>query len=60
MDLHIRKYFALYDFAAENVTDFENVTNLAREISKLFKNLINEEFWLIQTDLLQIQKYAIF
>lgn len=32
----------------EHVTDFENVTNLAREISKLFKNLINEEFWLIQ------------
>ena len=26
-------------FAAENVTDFENVKNLAREFSKLFKIL---------------------
>lgn len=30
-------------FAAENVTDFENVKDLAREFSKLFENLINEE-----------------
>lgn len=34
-------------FAAENVTDFENVKNLAREFSKLFKNLVNKEFQLI-------------